>query len=275
MNYLLDKKYDETFTINFIGTEAFHTGTTIYPYSGSTLRLTMPQCFKNIISFSGYTDIRSGETSSVYLKVFFRYKYSTDIDWSDIFPIYKLSSLEVCSRKCLLIELLYYRLDDGGPNSGITITLTNPSISGTYSLTKGDAFIILTSGDTTQILEVGDFLKIYSIKDFRVISTPKSTNSFTIQYRFSQDGQTTWTEWEPLTKENISTVYWDTTRFVELQYLFTNLTTTSIKIYEVILYGDFQNISANAMKMNYFGLKENCVNLAFPPAGGFQITREH
>jgi len=267
MNYLLDKKYDETFTINFIGTEAFH--------PGDTLKLSMPsgQCFRNIKTFDGYTDTRSGETSSVYLKVFYRYKYSTDIDWSDPLPIENLPTMEVCSRKCLLLELLYFRLDDGGPNSGVTITLTNPSVNGTYTLTKNDAFVILTKNDPNQILEMGDFLKIFSLSDFNVISTPRYNTAFTIKYRFSQDRKLSWTEWEPLTKENISTVHFDSTRFVELQYLFQlNPGNSSVKIYEVILYGDFQNVSANGMKLNLFGLKENCINIAFPTASINEAT---
>jgi hypothetical protein len=265
MNYLLDKKYDETFTINFIGTEEFH--------PGDTLRLTMPECMKNIKTLDGYSDEVSGETASVYLKILFRYKYSTDKDWSDPLPLSDLTLIELCSRKCLLIELLYFRMDDGGPNSGVTITLTNPSINGTYTLTTGDAFIVLTPSDNVQILESGDFLKIFSISDFEVISTPKyGSPLFNIQYRFSQDGQMTWTEWEPLTKANISTVHWDKTRFVELQYLFSGTTESNVKIYEVILYGDFQNVTANSIKLNMYGLKENCVNIAFPPAGITEAT---
>lgn len=266
MNYLLDKKYDETFTINFMGVEEFH--------PGDTLKLTMPECLRNIKTIDGYSDEVSGETSSVYLKVFYRYKYSTDADWSDPYPIEQITQLDICSRKCLLIQLLYYRMDDGGPNSGVTITLTNPSINGTYSMTTGDAFVVLTKDDPVQILESGDFLKIFSISDFEIISTPKYGNStsFKVMYRYSQDGQLSWAGWEPLTKENISTVHWDKTRFVELQYLFSGTTNSSVKIYEVLLYGDFQNVTANSMKLNMYGLKENCVNIAFPPAAISEST---
>lgn len=267
MSYLLDKNaLTETFTINFIGTEAFH--------PGDTLKLTMPECIY-VESFSGYTDFRSGETSSVYLKVFYRYRYAKDANWSELFPIDQLVLFAPCPTWCLFLELVYFRIDDGGPNSGVTITLTNPSISGTYNLTKGDAFVILTSGNSTQILEAGDFFKIFSISDFDVVSTPKYNTinpKYNILYRFSQDGQRSWTEWEHLTKENISTVHWDTTRFVELQYLFSGTTTANVKIYEVLLYGDFQNLSANALKLNVFGLKQNCVNIAYPTASVTEPT---
>ena len=36
---------------------------------------------------------------------------------------------------------------------------------------------------------------------------------------------------------------------------------TPIKIYDVILYGDIQNVSADYLKINKLGLKENCINL--------------
>ena len=258
MNYLLDKKYDETFTINFIGTEEFN--------SGDTLKLTMSECLNKINTFDGFVSTISGETSSVYLKTYYRYKCSGDVDWSTTYPIDELTDLKVCFDECIQIELLFFRVDDGGPNSGVTITLSNPSINGTYNLTTGDEFVLLTQDDPDQILEIGDFLKIFLITDLSIVSTADDT-SYSIDYRFSQDGKLSWTEWERLTKENISTVHWDSTRFVEIQYLFKlNDNISNAKIYEVILYGDFQNASLNSMKINMFGLKENCVNIAFPTA---------
>ena len=258
MYYNLDKKYDETFTMTFIGTEEFK--------PGDTLRLTMEECEKGLKYLNEYTHTVEGETESEYLKVFIRYKKKSDKDWSELIPIEDINTIDLCGNKCSLIELLYFRIDENGPNSGVTITLSNPSISGTFKYTKGDEFVVLKPSDPTQILETGDFLKIFSIDNFLIISTP-TTRSFTVKYRFSQDGQLSWTQWEPLTVENISTVNWDKTRFVELQYLFElRPGARNVKIYEVILYGDFQNVSLNAQKLNLFGLKENCINLAFPPA---------
>lgn len=262
MYYLLDKKYDETFTINFIGTESFSMGDKLF--------LTMPECVKGITSITSFTDTVNGETSLSYLKKFFRYKNGVNSEWSDTYPIEQITGFTICPRKCLQLEVIYFRVDDGDNSlSGTTITVSNVSIGGEYNLTSSDSQLVLTSGDTTQILEVGDLLKIFSIDAFEVISSAKYDNAFTIKYRFSQDGKLSWTNWETLTKENISTVHWDKTRFVELQYLFQVNSNygKDVKIYEVILYGDFQNVAANYKKINKFGLKENCVNLAFKTAG--------
>jgi len=266
MYYLLDKSYDETLTINFIGSEQF-------TYSGNTLILVTP-CISGVTDITSYSDTISGETSNVYLEKYFRYKNCINQVWSDVMPMSAITSLEFCSDKPLLLELRYYRVDNTGINSGVTITLSNVSISGTYDLTMSDSEIILVTGDPAQILEVGDILKIFSITDFTVISTDPTNESFTIKYRYSQNDKLTWTEWEPLTKPNITTVRWDKLRFVDLQYLFILNPgyTTPVKIYEVLLYGDFQNVTLNSTKLNMFGLKENCINIAFPPANITDIT---
>lgn len=268
MYYLLDKKYDETYTINFIGTESFNIGDKLF--------LTMPECVKGITTITSFTDTVIGETSLSYLKKFFRYKNGVNEEWSDTYPIEQITGFTICPKRCLQLEIIYFRLDEGDNTlSGTTITVSNVSIGGEYKLTTSDSQLILKPNDNTQILEVGDLLKIFSIDAFEVISTAKYGNAFTIKYRYSQDGKLSWSKWEPLTKDNISTVKWDKTRFVELQYLF-ELTPDygkDVKVYEVILYGDFQNVTSNYKKINKFGLKENCVNLAFKTSGiNDQIT---
>lgn len=262
MYYLIDKKYDETLTINFIGSEKFDT-------AGKNLSLLMPECVKGISKITSYTDNVSGETSTSYLKKFFKFKNGVNTEWSESLPIESITGITICPKKCLQLELLYFVMNDGGgafPSSGIT--LSNISIGGEYDITKSDSQLILKKSDPYQILEVGDVLKIFSIDNFDVVSTAKYLNAFTIKYRYSQNDKLTWTQWELLTKENISTVKWDKIRFVDLQYLFELNPdyTNDVKIYEVLLYGDFQNVTTNSKKLNKFGLRENCINIAFKTA---------
>lgn len=260
MNYLLDKNYDETLSINFLGIEEFS--------PGDKLVLTMPVCEKGITNITSYSDIVEGETSNVYLRKYFQYRNGSDDQWSEPESIEKISEVDVCSRKCLQFKLLYYRMDDGGHDSSITITLRNPSINGEYKFTTSDSQLVLNSDDPIQILQVSDVLKIFEITDYEVISTARYGNAFNIKYRFSQDDKRTWTKWEPLSEANITTAKWDKLRFVNLEYMFemTEGYTTPVKIYDVILYGDFQNVSANSMKINLFGLKQNCINIYNKPS---------
>ncbi|MFW6225954.1 MAG: hypothetical protein ACOC3V_03265, partial [bacterium] len=137
-----------------------------------------------------------------------------------------------------------------------------------YKFTTSDSQLVLNSDDPIQILQVSDVLKIFEITDYEVISTARYGNAFNIKYRFSQDDKRTWTKWEPLSEANITTAKWDKLRFVNLEYMFemTEGYTTPVKIYDVILYGDFQNVSANSMKINLFGLKQNCINIYNKPS---------
>lgn len=260
MYYLLDKKSDETLTINFLGKEEFS--------KGNKLILEMPVCEKGITKLTSYTDTTENETDVVYLKKSFSYKQGVDGVWSDPMPLDELSQIEICDRKCLQLRLYYYRLDDNGlSNDDINLILSNVSIGGEFKFTSSDSQITLTPDDPEQILELGDVLKIFSIDNFEIISTSKYGNVWELEYRYSYDNKTTWSEWEFLNTPNISSVRWDSLRFVNLQYKFKLYPDykTPVKIYEVILQGDFQNVSANAMKMNLYGLKENCINIAFPP----------
>ena len=256
--YLLDKKYDETFTINFLGLEEFE--------PGQKLVLEMPECVDGITEITSYIDNVEGETDSVYLKKFFQWKQGINGTMSDPIPIEEITKIEICPTKCIQFNLLYYRMDDGGPQPDITITLNNPSIGGIFKFTSNDGPFVIDLDDPIQIFNVGDTFKIFSIDSFEVISTARYGNAFGIKYRFTQDNGLSYTEWEPLTQENISTVQWDKLRFVNLQYMFemNDGFTTPVKVYDVILYGDFQNVSANSLKLNFFGLKENCINLYYP-----------
>ena len=258
MYYLLDKNYDETLTINFLGVEEFK--------PGDRLILEMPECVKGITELTYYEDNTEGETDKVYLKRYFQYKNGSTEQWSDPIDMSGITSLDICSTKCLQLRLLYYRMDDGGADPSVTITLRNVSIGGKFKFTSSDTTLVITPDDPIQILNVGDVFKIFKINNFQVISTAKYGNTFDIKYRFSQDNRATWTKWEPLTKENISTAKWDKLRFVNIQYMFEMKEgfVTPVKIYDVILYGDFQNVTANSMKLNMFGLKQNCINLYFP-----------
>ena len=123
--------------------------------------------------------------------------------------------------------------------------------------------ITLNPSNSTQIFEISDVLKIFRIDDFEIISSAKLGVSYNTSFRFSQDNRQTWSEWERLNLETISTAKIDKVRFVNLQYLFELKPgiKTPVKIYDVVLYGDIQNVSADYLKTNKFGLKENCINL--------------
>ena len=112
--------------------------------------------------------------------------------------------------------------------------------------------------------------KVFRIDDFEVITS--SLNNYSIEYRFSQDSTRTWSNWEILTKENISTVRINPIRFFQIEYKIKNNSLNNLIIQDVNLIGDFQNVSADYQKTNLFGIRECCasnLNGAFDENGNF------
>lgn len=99
--------------------------------------------------------------------------------------------------------------------------------------------------------------KVFKIDDVEVI-TSSNLSDMDIKYRFSQDNSRTWTQWEPLTKENISTKRINPIRFFQIEYLVTNNSSSNIKIQDINLIGDFQNVTLDYKKTNLYGIRECC-----------------
>jgi hypothetical protein len=99
--------------------------------------------------------------------------------------------------------------------------------------------------------------KVFKISDIEIISSNNLTG-VEFKYRFSQDNSRTWSEWEPLTKENISTKRINPIRFFQVQYLIINNSGTSIRVQDINLIGDFQNVTLDYQKTNLYGIRDCC-----------------
>jgi hypothetical protein len=120
-----------------------------------------------------------------------------------------------------------------------------------------DRPIIISSGDS-KVIRSPFIYKVFKIEDIEIISRPDNLDGVNIKWRFSQDSTKTWSDWEPLTKENISTIRINTIRFFQIEYLVENENNNSIKIYDINLIGDFQNVTKDYQKTNLFGIRECC-----------------
>lgn len=100
--------------------------------------------------------------------------------------------------------------------------------------------------------------KVFSLDDIEVIAKG-NTASLSIKYRFSQSEiAKDWTQWEPFTKENISTARINPIRFFFIEYLVENTGSSTINVYDINLIGDFQNVSQDYFKTNLLGIRECC-----------------
>jgi hypothetical protein len=141
------------------------------------------------------------------------------------------------------IKILNYRID-GILDRNMDIFPTN-----------GTGLII--EDKETKIIHVPFIFKVFRIDDVEVISRGGIDN-VQIKYRYSQDNSRTWSEWEPLTKENISTRNINPIRFFQIEYLIEGDPDNIVKINDINLIGDFQNITKDYEKSNLLGIRECC-----------------
>jgi hypothetical protein len=136
------------------------------------------------------------------------------------------------------------------------IRLISFNIEGELLKDISDGSAIVGNGKES-IIEPPFIFKVFKIEDIEIIS-PNSISGIDFKYRFSQDNSRTWTNWEPLTKENISTKRINPIRFFQIQYLITNNSGSSVKIQDINLIGDFQNVSFDSQKTNLYGIRDCC-----------------
>ena len=261
LKYLYSKKVDETYTINW------YDGPQIIENSGYKF---VSKSIKGIIDIKNITDETFGETKTTYFSKFIKYKYG-DV-WSELIPfsdiissgltfscmgvnngITDYTNIKIDANVELLIELYYYKVKDSIANSELSVN--NIRIGGEYALNVSDEEALLENNGDEVILTSKDIYKIFSLSDFILVSNHSNVD---IKYRFSQDNNRTYTEWLPLNKENITSTKLNPLRFAQVEYLIKNLG-NALMVYDIILKGDFQNVSANYLKTNKYGLKEDCI----------------
>ena len=125
---------------------------------------------------------------------------------------------------------------------------------------SSDGTVTVSSGES-KVIKVTDIYKVFKITDLEII--PSNLEGVSLKYRYSQDSTRTWSEWEPLTKENITTTNINPIRFFQIEYLVENNSGQNITIDDINLIGDFQNVTKDYFKSNLFGIRECCQSNLF------------
>ena len=277
MNYLLSKKYDGTFTMNFIGLQTLtQANNTMY------LRPTAP--ITGVKKITSFTDIIRGEKTWQYVKIFFKYQNKYDNEqaecqdcWSEMMPIDAITGIICLPNQPFDIELFFFRVDEPPfdaqhPRTNIYIGDDAYSqsvvISGEYEFNYTDGAFTLTDTINEVVLVPKDIYKIFAIKDFQLIAD--DPGNIDLMYRITQDNGRTYSKWEPLNKANISSFRFNNLRFARMEYK-TKLIYDSGQpnnVYDIILIGDFQNVSANYLKTNRYGIRQDCLTTFMNPQTG-------
>jgi hypothetical protein len=277
MDYLLSKKIDGTFTMNFIGVESlvYQTRSTLY------LKPTTP--IVGIKKITGYSTVIRRENSYQYVKTYFKYQNKYDNPsaecqdcWSDLMPLSAITSISIIPTQPFNIEFYFYRIDDPPidstlyPRSDILIGEFNYTVAlmieGEYEFNWTDGPFVLEDSVDEVVLKSKDIYKIFSVQDFQLISD--NPNSLELHYRVTQDNGRTFSKWEPLNTANISTYRFNNLRFAMVEYKIKRIDgeITPINVYDIILIGDFQNVSANYLKTNRYGIRQDCLTTYLNPS---------
>lgn len=156
-----------------------------------------------------------------------------------------------------------------------SIRLLEYRIEGELQRPEDDSDIVSIPTSGTKIISNPFIYKVFKITDLEIISPSHFTGfppGVELEYRYSQDSTRTWSEWEPLTKENITTVSINPIRFFQIEYKVTNNSGVTVTIQDINLIGDFQNVSADSQKSNLFGIRDCCsskLNGTFDANGNF------
>ncbi len=189
-----------------------------------------------------------------YLKSFYRISRNgnTWTDWYDLDEeILNFPPFDPLDK--MWIDIKFVR--EGSKTDG-EIRLLSFELLGTL-LKESEFESVTVSPDSSKVIDPPFIYKVFRIDDVEII-TLSDINSFNIKYRFSQDNSRTWSEWEPLTKENISTKRINPIRFFQIQYLVENTSNNNLKIQDINLIGDFQNVSLDYQKTNLYGIRDCC-----------------
>ena len=249
LQYIFTKRPDESYSISFIG------GPIELNDTNSKLKLTLTEPLTGIYSIDNYTIDIETETSLNYIKKYFKYK--NDQVWSDLLPLESITGDTISNLKaCVSLDLEFYFIYVNDSNTvGKSIYLDNFIINGEYVLSTYDKEAELPNKGDNVMLSPSDTYKVFNLNDFQVISNHKN---YDIQFRYTQTNGRTYSDYKPLTTENIQNSKMDPLRFVKFDYMITNNGDPLI-VYDIILNGDFQNVSANYLKTNRYGLKEDCI----------------
>jgi len=195
----------------------------------------------------------TGETSTRYLTT--TYRISRDgVKWTTYLPLNKsIDNFPAWSGDYkFYIEIKFTR--EGSTTSG-SITLLNWTLLGNTqrNLIKTETATATLIAGQNIIYKPPYVYKVFKITDIEVIA---NNSNYTISYRYSQDYGRTVTNWTNFTKENIISERITPIRFFQIEYLIE--ATNNVKIYDINLIGDFQNVTNDSKKTNVYGSREDC-----------------
>jgi hypothetical protein len=211
---------------------------------------------QNVKKFTKFFYDGLGITEGRYLLQYYRISRDGQM-WSQWYDL--LRNIEnfpiVDSKETLYIDIKWVRK---GYSKVGTIRILEYIIEGDIERDESDLsdLISIPSG-SLKIISSPFIYKVFRVQSYEIIS-PTGIDGCELKYRYSQDNLKTWSNWELLTEGNITTTRINPIRFFQIEYSIENKTNSTVKIQDINLIGDFQNVSEDYRKSNLFGIRECC-----------------
>jgi hypothetical protein len=213
-----------------------------------------------VTKFTNFSYSASGLLQSRYIDTFYRISRNSNT-WTDWFTLTQNGFTETEIDNFppfdpldqMWIDIKFIRK---GTKTDGSIRILSFELDGELLQNDSDGTVIVSAGKEA-VIKPPYIYKVFRIDDIEILS-PNSITGVEFHYRFSQDNTRTWSDWEPLTKENISTKRINPIRFFQVQYLIKNNSNSSVKIQDINLIGDFQNVSLDYQKTNLYGIRDCC-----------------
>jgi hypothetical protein len=219
---------------------------------------------EKVESFESFSYVASGILESSYLETQYRVSRNGNnwTNWLELAPqITNFPPFDPLDQ--MYIDIKFIRK---GTKQDGEIRLISFELNGKLLQDTSNENIIIQSGKQG-IIKSPFIFKVFSITDIEIIS-PNNLTNVDFLYRFSQDNSRNWTNWEPLTKENISTVRINPIRFFQVEYLIINNSNSQVKIQDINLIGDFQNVTQDYAKTNLYGIRDCCQSYLLGTSNG-------
>lgn len=214
---------------------------------------------QNVSEFTKFEYDTLGLSDERYLLQY--YRVSRDgIGWSDWLDLKRnIDNFPVIdSQDPLFIDIKWIRM--GNSTLG-NIRILEYKLDGLVERPIDDSDIVSIPTGENKIIKPPFIFKVFKITGLEIISGSGIPEiGVSLKYRYSQDSSRTWSQWEPLTKENITTVNINPIRFFQIEYLIENNSGQNMTIQDINLIGDFQNVTNDSKKSNLFGIRECCLS---------------
>lgn len=225
---------------------------------------------EDVSKFTKFTYDTLGMTDSRYLIQYYRVSRDGE-KWSEWYDLKKnIDNFPVIDPKDKLnIDIKWVRK---GTNKIGSIRILEYSLEGLISrnIIDDGSTVTIEQGEN-RIIKPPYIYKIFRIDDLEIISSTGVPDN-SLKYRYSQDNSRTWSNWEVLTKENIKAKRFNPVRFFQIEYYIENLSNSQIRIQDINLIGDFQNVTLDSKKSNLYGIRECCqsnINGVYDSNGNF------